>query len=176
MKSGKIMAVRYPRSSISGVKMDAELRELPIGKGEIIRQGNDIAILAVGSMVTPAMAAAENLALQGIEATVVNARFVKPVDTELIVGVASRIKRIVTVEENTLLGGFGSYVNDALKQADLNDVTIRNIGVPDVFVEQGGQAFIRSKYGLDAKGITAAALSLLPPITIDVVQQKKAGT
>jgi len=106
VKSGKIMAIRYPRSQGLGVNMDAEFRELPIGKGEILRQGNDIAILAIGSMVAPALEAAEKLALQGVEATVVNARFVKPIDAELIVDLATRIKRIVTVEENTIPGGF----------------------------------------------------------------------
>ena len=162
MKSGKIMAVRYPRSAGLGVKMDKELEELPIGKGQVLRQGNDVAIMAIGSMVAPAMEAAENLALQGIEATVVNARFTKPIDTELVVDLAARIKRIVTVEENTLSGGFGNYVNDAVRQADISDVIIRNIGVPDVFVEQGGQNFIRSKYGLDASGIIKKVLEIIP--------------
>jgi len=162
MKSGKIMAVRYPRSAGLGVKMDKELEELTIGKGQVLRQGNDVAIMAIGSMVAPAMEAAENLALQGIEATVVNARFTKPIDTELVVDLAARIKRIVTVEENTLSGGFGNYVNDAVRQADISDVIIRNIGVPDVFVEQGGQNFIRSKYGLDASGIIKKVLEIIP--------------
>ena len=162
VKSGKIMAVRYPRSQGLGVSMDSEFRELPIGKGEILRQGNDIAILAIGSMVAPAMEAAEKLALQGVEATVVNARFVKPVDAELIVDLATRIKRIVTVEENTLSGGFGNYVNDALRQSDLRDVIIRNVGLPDVFIEHGGQDFLRSKYGLDAAGIIAKVLEIVP--------------
>ena len=162
VKSGKIMAIRYPRSQGLGVNMDAEFRELPIGKGEILRQGNDIAILAIGSMVAPALEAAEKLALQGVEATVVNARFVKPIDTELIVDLATRIKCIVTVEENTLSGGFGNYVNDAVRQADLRDVIIRNVGLPDVFIEHGGQDFLRSKYGLDAAGIIGKVLEIVP--------------
>jgi 1-deoxy-D-xylulose-5-phosphate synthase len=166
VKSGKIMAVRYPRSPGLGVKMDTGFKELAIGKSEILRQGNNIAIVAIGSMVAPAMEAAEILALQGIEATVVNARFVKPVDTEMIVDLAIRIKRIVTVEENTLAGGFGSYVNDAIKQADISDVIIRNIGVPDVFIEHGGQAFLRSKYGLDAQGIVKKVLELVPAVSV----------
>ena len=166
VKSGKIMAVRYPRSPGLGVKMDTGFKELAIGKSEILRQGNDIAIVAIGSMVAPAMEAAEILALQGIEATVVNARFVKPVDTEMIVDLAIRIKRIVTVEENTLAGGFGSYVNDGIKQADISDVIIRNIGVPDVFIEHGGQAFLRSKYGLDTQGIVKKVLELVPAVSV----------
>jgi 1-deoxy-D-xylulose-5-phosphate synthase len=162
VKSGKIMAVRYPRSPGLGVKMDTEFRELPIGKGEILRQGNDIAIMAIGSMVVPALAAAEILALQGIEATVMNARYIKPIDSEVVVDLATRIKRIVTVEENTLSGGFGNYVTDAIKLADIGDVIIRNIGIPDVFVEHGGQAFLRAKYGLDAQGIVKKVLELVP--------------
>jgi 1-deoxy-D-xylulose-5-phosphate synthase len=162
VKAGKIMAVRYPRSPGLGVKLDTEFQELPIGKGEILRQGNDVAILAIGSMVAPALEAAETLALQGVEATVVNARYAKPVDTELVVDLATRIKRIVTVEENTISGGFGSYVDDAIRQADISDVIIRIIGVPDVFIEHGGQIFLRSKYGLDAKGIVKKVLELIP--------------
>jgi 1-deoxy-D-xylulose-5-phosphate synthase len=162
IKSGKIMAVRYPRSAGLGVKMDAELRDIPVGKGEILRQGNDLAILAIGSMVAPSIEAAETLSLKGIEATVVNARFVKPIDKELIIDLATRIKHIVTVEENTISGGFGNYVNDAIRQADISDVIIRNIGIPDVFVEHGGQLFLRSKYGLDAKGIVKKVKEIIP--------------
>jgi 1-deoxy-D-xylulose-5-phosphate synthase len=166
IKSGKIMAVRYPRSTGLGVKMDTAFHDIPIGKGEILRQGNDVAILAIGSMVAPSMEAAEALAMQGIEATVVNARFVKPIDKELIIDLATRIKHIITVEENTISGGFGNYVNDAIRQADISDVIIRNVGVPDVFVEHGGQGFLRSKYGLDAKGIVNKVLEIIPADSI----------
>ena len=79
-----------------------------------------------------------------------------------MVDLAARIKRIVTVEENTLSGGFGNYVNDTVRQADIGDVIIRNVGLPDVFVEQGGQDFIRSKYGLDARGIIKKVLEIIP--------------
>ena len=80
----------------------------------------------------------------------------------MIVDLATRIKRIVTIEEKTLSGGFGSYVTDVIKQADISNVIIRNIGVPDVFIEHGGQTFLRSKYGLDAKGIIKKVLELIP--------------
>jgi 1-deoxy-D-xylulose-5-phosphate synthase len=113
-------------------------------------------------MVAPAVESAKKLALQGIETTVVNARFVKPIDTELIIDIATRIKRIVTVEENTLSGGFGNYVNDAVRQAALRDVIIRNVGLPDVFIEHGRQDFLRSKYGLDAAGIVNQVLEIVP--------------
>jgi 1-deoxy-D-xylulose-5-phosphate synthase len=166
VKSGKIMAVRYPRSQGLGVKMDTTFKELPIGKSEILRDGGDVAILAIGSMVAPAVEAAEKLAMQGIEATVVNARFAKPVDADLIIELATRIKRIITVEENTLSGGFGNYVNDAVRQADLSDVIIRNVGLPDVFIEHGGQDFLRSKYGLDAQGIIKKVFEIIPAASI----------
>lgn len=162
IKSGKIMAVRYPRSAGLGVKMDTELRELPLGRSEVLRQGKDVAILAIGSMVAPSMEAADILAKSGIEATVVNARFVKPIDSELVTDLAARIKNIVTVEENTLSGGFGSYVMSALKNTDVKDVKVKTIGLPDVFVEHGRQDFLRSMYGLDAKGIVKTILTMLP--------------
>jgi 1-deoxy-D-xylulose-5-phosphate synthase len=92
----------------------------------------------------------------------VNARFAKPIDSELIIDLASNIKRLVTVEENTLSGGFGSYIADTIIQSGINDVQIRSLGLPDKFIEHGTQAFLRSKYGLDASGIVKQALSLLP--------------
>jgi len=170
VKSGKIMAVRYPRSAGLGLKTDEEFREIPIGKGEVLRQGKDVAILAIGSMVMPSMEAAAKLALQGIEATVVNARFVKPIDKDLIIELATRIKHIVTVEENTLSGGFGNYVNDAIRQADISDVIIRNVGIPDMFIEHGGQGFLRSKYGLDAKGIVKKVLEIIPADSVTEIK------
>jgi 1-deoxy-D-xylulose-5-phosphate synthase len=165
IKSGKIMAVRYPRSVGLGVKMDTEFRELPIGRSEVLRQGKDVAILAIGSMVAPSMEAADILAKSGIEATVVNVRFVKPIDSELVTDLAAHIKNIVTVEENTLSGGFGSYVLSALKNTDVKDVKVKTIGLPDVFVEHGRQDFLRSMYGLDAKGIVKTILTMLPVTT-----------
>ncbi|MBN1643405.1 MAG: 1-deoxy-D-xylulose-5-phosphate synthase [Dehalococcoidales bacterium] len=160
--SGKAMAVRYPRNAGLGVTMDTEFREIPIGKGEILRNGDDVAILAIGSMVAPAMDAARELASKGIEATIVNARFAKPIDTELVIDLAKRIKHIITVEENTLPGGFGSYVIDTIKKAGIDDVQVRSIGLPDKFIEHGGQKFLRSKYGLDASGIVKQVLEIIP--------------
>ncbi len=160
--SGKAMAVRYPRSAGLGVTMDTEFQKLPIGKSEILRHGNDIAILAIGSMVAPAMDAARELTAKGIEATVVNARFVKPIDKEMVIDLANRIKRIITIEENTLPGGFGSQIIDTINKAGINNVKIRSIGLPDKFIEHGGQKFLRSKYGLDANGIIKQALEIVP--------------
>jgi 1-deoxy-D-xylulose-5-phosphate synthase len=161
VKSHHPMAIRYPRSSGLGVELDTELHEIPIGKGEIIRWGEDVAILAIGAMVAPALEAAQKLTSSGIEATVVNARFAKPLDSELIIDLANRIKRIVTVEENTLSDGFGSSIADLLQKSGIISAQVKSIGIPDEFVEQGSQAILRSKYGLDAKGIAQQVLALL---------------
>ena len=158
VKSGSPMAVRYPRSAGLGVKLDTVLHEIPVGEGEVVRYGEDVAILALGAMVAPAMEAAGELALKGIEATVVNARFAKPLDAALIMDLASRIKRMVTVEENVLSGGFGSSVLRLLQESGRCDIQVKNMGIPDEFVEHGTQAMLRSKYGLDAEGIVRQVL------------------
>ena len=165
VKSDHPMSVRYPRSLGLGVKLDKEFKEIPIGKWEILRDGDDVAILAIGSMVTPALDAARELAKDGIGATVVNARFAKPLDEELIKELASQIKRLVSVEENTLNGGFGSSVISLLQGSGIADAQVRCLGIPDEFVEQGSQDILRAKYGLDRSGIAQAVLSLLPNAT-----------
>ena len=162
VKLGRPMAIRYPRGTGLGVELDTELHIIPIGEGEIVRNGEDVVILAIGVTVAPALEAAEELAARGIEATVVNARFAKPLDSGLIISLARRIKRLVTVEENTLSGGFGSSVAELLQEAGIGDTRIKNIGIPDEFVEQGTQAILRAKYGLDAKGIARQVLALFP--------------
>lgn len=162
VRSRHPMAIRYPRGSGLGVKLDPKLHEIPIGKGEILREGKDAVILAIGNTVAPALEAARELALNGIEATVVNARFAKPLDTELIIGLARDIKRLVTVEENALSGGFGSSVASLLEESGVSDIRLKSIGIPDEFVEQGSQAILRSSYGLDAKGIARQVLGLFP--------------
>ena len=156
------MAIRYPRGSGLGVDLDATLHEIPIGKWEILRHGDDVAILAIGSTVAPALEAARKLASAKIETTVVNARFAKPLDAELIIDLAGHIKHMVTVEENTVSGGFGSSVDKFIQESKIYDVKIKNIGIPDEFVEQGTQSILRANYQLDAKGIARQVLSLFP--------------
>ena len=170
-RSAHPMAVRYPRSAGLGVGMDQELHIIPTGKGEVMRDGDDIAIVAIGSTVDPAMKAAEKLEASGIEATVINARFAKPLDSELLIDVAGRVKRVITVEENVLSGGFGSSVADLFQRTGMDDVQVRCIGLPDEFIEHGPQAVLRSRYGLDAEGIGRQVLDLFP-----VLQQKAAST
>lgn len=154
------MAIRYPRSLGLGVQLDKELVLIPIGKGEIVKYGKDVAILAIGAMVAPALEAAQELATNGIDATVVNARFAKPVDSELVTELVSHIKRVVTVEENTLNGGFGNSIVNLLQKSGVSNIQVKSIGLPDDFIEQGTQAMLRAKYGLDARGIARQVLTL----------------
>ncbi|MFC1987483.1 1-deoxy-D-xylulose-5-phosphate synthase [Chloroflexota bacterium] len=164
VKFGHPMAIRYPRGAGLGLRLDTELYSIPIGKGEVLKGGDDLVILAIGTMVAPALEAAQELAANGIEATVVNARFAKPLESDLIVNLARRIKCVVTVEENTLSGGFGSSVVDLLQKSDISDVQVKTIGLPDEFVEQGEPSILRSKYGLDTKGIIEQVLSFFPSL------------
>ena len=162
VNSGQAMAIRYPRGPGLGVPLDTILHKIPVGKWEVMREGSDVAILAVGVTVAPALEAAHELAASGIKAAVINARFVKPLDVELITSLVHRTPRLVTVEENTLSGGFGSSVARLLQDLGLGKIPAKIIGIPDEFVEQGSQAALRAKYGLDAKGIAQQVLSLFP--------------
>ncbi len=162
VKAGRPMAIRYPRGSGPGAELDSKFRQIPVGKWEVLRHGKDAVILAVGSMVAPALEAARRLTLNNIEATVINARFVKPLDSELLADLASRVKHIITVEENTLSNGFGSNIARFLQNSGLCNVKLKSLGIPDEFVEQGSQAIIRAKYCLDAGGIARQVLSFLP--------------
>jgi len=155
------IALRYPRGTGVGVSLDAPLSELPIGKGEILKQGDDLLILAVGSSVNESLSACRQLKTEGINTTVVNCRFIKPLDTELIGELASRIKKVITVEENVLHGGFGSAVLECLNNQDIVDVRVKRIGIEDLFVEHGPQKQLRSVYGVDATAIVNAAKALL---------------
>lgn len=145
-------AVRYPRGNGLGVPMDQILVPLPVGKGEMLREGADGAVLAVGTMVQPALEAAAALALEGVELAVVNARFVKPLDRELVLALAET-GTLFTVEDNVLQGGFGSAVLELLEECDLSGVSVNRLGWPDSYVEQGEQAELKARYGLDAAGI-----------------------
>ena len=158
------MAIRYPRGQGVGVTLASQFHRVPIGKGEIIRQGKDIAILALGSTVIPSMEAAHKLAEQGIDAMVINARFAKPLDSELILEAASCTRRIITVEENVLSGGFGAAVLGLLGKSGIPDVKVRQLGIPDEFVEQGKQSLLRSSYNLDAEGIAQQAMAFFPSL------------
>lgn len=162
-------ALRYPRGAGFGVPMDQEIKNLEIGKAEIIRDGSDVAIFAIGNVVLPSLAAAERLAVEGISAAVVNARFVKPLDEELILRMARKTGRVVTVEEHALSGGFGSAVLECLAHGLLTSVKTHPIGLPDQFIEHGPQKVLRRKYGLDADGIYASVKEFMASTRIKAV-------
>jgi 1-deoxy-D-xylulose-5-phosphate synthase len=158
-------AVRYPRGISLGVTMDPEPVALPIGKGELLRDGSDVAIVAVGVTVWPALEAAERLAQEGISAAVVNGRFVKPLDTALIGDVAWRVRCLLTVEEGARMGGFGSAVLESLSDQGIQLPT-KTLGLPDWYIEQGPQDLLREKHGLTAEGIYESAKGLFSRVSL----------
>ena len=147
------ISVRYPRGVSLGVKMDPIPQALPVGKGELLKAGTDVAIMAIGVSVWQAVEAAERLDKEGISTAVVNGRFAKPLDHELIVDVAKRVRCVVTVEEGCKIGGFGSAVLETLSEAGVTDVKTKVLGLPDWYIEQGPQDLLRERYGLTAEGI-----------------------
>ena len=159
--SDRPIAVRYPRGAGYGIPMDQEPVILPLGRGELLGEGEDLVIIAIGVTVYPALEAAGLLREKGIRAAVVNARFVKPLDRELILGWARRTGHMVTVEENALQGGFGSAVLELLEEEKVTGVKVKRIGIPDRFIEQGSQAQLRRDLGLDAAGIAATVEAFL---------------
>ncbi len=150
-KDGPI-AFRYPRGSALGVKVENGFSEIPIGKAETIRDGDEIVMLAIGSMVNFAAIAAEELAADGINCKVVNMRFVKPLDTELLDSIADSFDKIITLEENSLVGGFGSSIIEYFEDQNYKNSFLR-IGLPDSFVTHGTQAELYRMLEIDPEGI-----------------------
>jgi 1-deoxy-D-xylulose-5-phosphate synthase len=151
--AGCPIAIRYPKGAGRGVPLQAEWRWLPIGRGEKLRDGHDVGIVALGPAVYAALEAAEQLAREGIECAVLNARFAKPLDEELILDLAARTKRVVTVEENALAGGFGNAVLQLLESSSREGIKVECIGLPDKFIEHGPQELYRSLFDLSPEGI-----------------------
>jgi 1-deoxy-D-xylulose-5-phosphate synthase len=162
-------AVRYPRGIGLGVPMDQELKTLEIGKAELLLNGNDVSIIAIGNMVGPSMEAAQRLAKEGISVSVVNARFVKPLDETMILAAAKKTGRIVTVEEHALFGGFGSAVLECLDANGVTGIKTHRIGVPDAYIEHGTQQVLRRKYGLDAEGIYSSVRDFIEKTRLKAV-------
>ncbi len=150
-------ALRYPRGNGVGVPLDAEFRQLPIGKAEVLRRGSHGVVWAIGSTVYPALEAVERLAREGIELGLVNARFVKPLDRELLRTQFQQLggagARIATVEEHVIAGGFGSAVAESLADMELHGAELVHVGVPDKFIPHGSQEVLRKTLGLDADGL-----------------------
>ncbi len=156
------VAVRYPRGEVIGVPLDQEFKSIKIGEAELLREGTDLLICAIGNKVPTAMAAAEKLEeTKKISVAVINARFAKPLDTKLISQWAKTCGKIITVEENVLKGGFGSAVFEELRAIGLGTIQGKSLGVPDEFVRHASQESSRKKYQLDADGIYKASLDFI---------------
>jgi 1-deoxy-D-xylulose-5-phosphate synthase len=149
------VAIRYPRGEAQGVKIDEDFKEIPIGRWEILREGEDVAIIACGNTVYPAIAAARELEEEGIHSSVINGRFIKPMDRDMLVNLATHTKKILTVEEGAVIGGFGSGVMELLSEEGIA-MPVKSIGIPDIFLSHGSQKMLRKQIGLDQEGIKRA--------------------
>ncbi len=159
INSGKPFAIRYPRGAAYGVPTEG-FNEVPIGSWEELLEGEEIVILAVGYPVYQALQSAERLYKEGVRVGVVNARFVKPMDEEMLLDLANRYEVFLTVEDNTIVGGFGSGVLEFFARKGVIKRVV-NLGVPDRFIEHGNQNLLRKKVGIDAEGIERAVKDLL---------------
>jgi 1-deoxy-D-xylulose-5-phosphate synthase len=155
-KQGPI-ALRYPRSNIQGIAIRDEFQKLEIGKAETLRKGADIALLAIGNMVQNSLKAADLLHAEGIEAEVVNMRFVKPLDEELLKSLAFRINVFVTIEDNIIHGGFGAGILEAFSNLDISNVSVKVHGLPDRPIEHGSIDELHKILKLDPVGIAEVA-------------------
>ncbi|MBX6341070.1 MAG: 1-deoxy-D-xylulose-5-phosphate synthase, partial [Thermomicrobiaceae bacterium] len=157
---GGPIALRYPRGSGVGTPLVGQPHTLPIGRGETLREGDDVTLIGLGATVLPALRAADMLAERGIEATVINARFAKPLDEELILAAARRTGAVVTAEDGVARGGFGSAVLELLAREGLR-VPVACLGLPDRFLDHASQAKLRKIAGIDAEGIARRAAELV---------------
>jgi len=153
LETGHPTSLRYPRGNGIGAVMDPELKSLPIGKAEVMREGSDAAIFAIGNEVWPAVQAAEILSKEGMNVAVINGRFIKPLDEAAIARYCQPGASIVTVEEGSLAGGFGSAIMESVQQLGVENVRFHRIGIPDEYVHHGTQDVLRARYDLHAEGI-----------------------
>jgi 1-deoxy-D-xylulose-5-phosphate synthase len=161
LECGHPASLRYPRGNGLGVVLDGEPTAVPIGTAEVLRDGQDVALLALGAMVYPALAAADRLAADGIAARVVNMRFVKPIDREMITTCAAACGQLVTLEEGAIAGGLGAAVSEELVAAGVDRVRLLHVGIPDRFVTHGPQTMLRRELFLDPEGIAAQVRSFV---------------
>lgn len=155
------IALRYPRGSGEGVEVDKKAPAIPIGKGKLVREGNDLLLLSIGTTLAKCMDAAEHLSDMGIEAAVINARFVKPLDGDLITTWAQKTGHVITVEEHVKAGGFGSAVLELFARDGLFQIATALVGVDDIFVEHGTREELCELQGISTKGIMDTALRLI---------------
>jgi 1-deoxy-D-xylulose-5-phosphate synthase len=154
------MAIRYPRGSVPEEKVDFGIKPLQLGSWEVVREGEDLAILAVGTMVYSSWKAADMLQKDGIDCQVINCRFIKPMDDKMLQEIFHKFKKIITVCEGSLNGGFGEGVRSWAAENDFDNRHIRSLGIPDEFIEHGDRDQLLGKIGLDPDGIAMAALEL----------------
>jgi 1-deoxy-D-xylulose-5-phosphate synthase len=148
--------------------MDETPAPLDIGKGEVVREGSDLAVFTVGSTVYPAIQAAEELSREGIDVKVIKCRFVKPLDETLLCATAAKLGKVITVEENVLMGGFGSAILELFEREGLYGITTKRLGITDEFVQHASQSELRQLYGIDAAGIARAVKEMLHVTTRQV--------
>lgn len=158
--SGPI-AIRYPRGNGIGLPLETAMETIPIGKGEILREGSDVLLIGIGQTVQTALEAAARLEQQSIQAAVLNARFVKPLDQDLILDWAQRIGRVITIEDNALQGGFGSAVLEMFQENGFQPPSFTRLGLQDAFIPHGAQRILRNRCSIDAEGIERAAQMLV---------------
>jgi len=158
-KDGPV-SIRYPRGKSLGVKIQT-MKQIPLGKAEVLKKGKDIAIISIGKMVNRAVAASELLEMEKVSCEVINARFVKPLDTNMLDDISSRFKNVITLEEGQLQGGFGSAVIEYLEDKHKNKIEVLRLGLPDKFVEHGTQDELLSELMLDAEGIKKNILNFI---------------
>jgi len=154
----KPIAIRYPRGG-EGKYQFSKCDEIVLGKAEMLREGSDVTIVAIGKMVSYAMEVADELQKKGIEAEVINARFVKPIDNETITGSLGKTKRLVTIEDNVINCGLASSVKSVLEEAE--EIRVLNVGYPDEFVKHGTVSDIEKKYGMDVQSIVKRVCEFL---------------
>lgn len=170
------VAFRYPRGKGVGGGRDVSLQSIDIGKGEVLREGRDILIIAIGTTVYPSLRAAQRLAEVGIQAAVINSRFLKPLDANLLCDWAKKTGKVLTVEENVLQGGFGSAVLELFQERGLLSTQVKRLGIPDIFIEHGPQALLREKYGIDENGIFKEAREMFEEGWSDSIYPSQAET
>ena len=168
-------AIRIARGTATGTPLDDNLKELPLGRGSVVREGSDVVIFGLGKTATAALDAADQLAEYGVACGVVNPIFVKPLDVSLLLDAARSARRIVTVEENVLAGGFGSAVLEALAEAGMEDVKVHRIGMPDYFIEHGTAADQRHRLQLDSEGIAQQILTAFFPERVPTISGSEAS-
>jgi len=155
------IALRYPRGSGEGVTIEPGFKKLEIGKGQLLDEGKDYALIAVGRMVGVAKTVRNLLKKEGLEGTVANMRFVKPLDEKLLVSIALKNKVILTLEENVVAGGFGSAVLECLQKNGISDAAVKQIGIPDQFIEHGKPQLQREHCGLEPQQVAAEVKKLI---------------